>query len=353
MTESSAVPVRTVTGTIASDELGLTLTHEHLANVWMQAGGGVERDPMFPDLLEQKVSAHNAWMLRDRPYANYDNCVLDDDEAMLDELLAYRAVGGVSVMETTPDGEGRSPLRLRALSEASGITVVMGGGWYLERFHPKGLDALSVDGITEELLRQYRPETAEAGILPGFIGEIGISPSFTEQEGRVLRAAGNAQLDQHVPIMVHLPGWKRYGEKVVRILTEEIGVDPHAIILAHMDPSGEDPDYQRRLAERGVWIEFDMIGMPFYYPSGVEGQSPSPQMTAEAILRLVEAGHGDQVLLSHDLFLKAMMRKHGGNGLVYVPTLFADRLERVGVDPALVQRMLRHAAGVFEAAAAR
>ncbi|HEY0248514.1 MAG TPA: phosphotriesterase-related protein [Gryllotalpicola sp.] len=351
MTESQAVPVRTVTGVIGSDELGVTLTHEHLANVWMQADGGVERDPLFPELLEQKVSASNAWMLRDRPYSNYDNCVLDDDEGMLEELLAYKAVGGVSVMETTPDGEGRSPERLRAMSEASGINVVMGGGWYLERFHPKGFAGLSVDGITNELMQQYRPETAEAGILPGFIGEIGISPFFTEQEAKVLRAAGNVQLDQKIPIMVHLPGWKRYGEEVARILIKEVGVDPHAIVLAHMDPSGVDSDYQRRLAERGVWIEFDMIGMPFYYPSGVEGQSPSPADTATAIKNLVDAGHGDQVLLSHDLFLKAMMTKHGGNGLCYVPTLFVDRLEREGVDPALAQRMLRHAGRLFEAAA--
>ncbi len=351
MSESTAVPVRTVTGTIGSDELGVTLTHEHLANVWMQAEGGVERDPLFPDLLEQKVSAANAWILRDRPYSNYDNCVLDDDEAMLAELIAYRAVGGVSVIETTPDGEGRSPERLRTLSQASGVNVVMGGGWYLERFHPEGFAELTVDQITEELMRQYRLESAEAGILPGIIGEIGISPQFTEQEAKVLRAAGNVQLDQRIPLMVHLPGWKRYGEEVVRILSDEIGVNPNAIILAHMDPSGIDPDYQRRLAERGVWIEFDMIGMPFYYPSGVEGQSPSPADTAIAIKNLVDAGHGEQVLLSHDLFLKAMMTKHGGNGLRYVPTLFADRLEREGVDPATVQRMLRHAGGVFEAAA--
>jgi phosphotriesterase-related protein len=150
--------------------------------------------------------------------------------------------------------------------------------------------------------------------------------------------------------MVHLP-FRQFGHEVLDIVLDEFGVEPRAVVLAHMDWGDNDPDYQRSLAERGVVLEFDMIGMPFLYP--MEGQSPTPGQTAEAIARLVDAGHGDRILLSHDLFLKTMMRKHGGNGLVYVPTLFAGRLRAAGVDPAVVQAMMtanpralfEHAAG--------
>ncbi len=74
-----------------------------------------------------------------------------------------------------------------------------------------------------------------------------------------------------------------------------------------------------------------MIGMPFDFPG--EGLSPHPAETATAVAGLVTSGHASQLLLSHDLFLKSMLRKHGGNGFSYVPLAFAARLVRAGVDP--------------------
>jgi len=62
--------------------------------------------------------------------------------------------------------------------------------------------------------------------------------------------------------------------------------------------------------------------MPFEFPG--EGQSPSPAETAAVVAGLVDDGYGTQLLLSHDLFLKAMLRKHGGNGLAYVPAVVAE-----------------------------
>jgi phosphotriesterase-related protein len=341
--------IDSVSGPISSDSLGLTLTHEHLANS-IAEGGGTEPDPDYPELYDQPVSASNAWLIRERPYSNLDNNVLDDDEGMVEELRAFRNVGGTTIIETTPMGQGRSAARVKRMAERSGAQVIMGGGWYLEQFQPDAAADWSIDRMADEMMLQYRPESADAGVVAGIIGEIGISPDRTERELRALRAACAVQLEVRKPLMVHLP-FRQFGHEVLDIVLDEFGVEPRAVVLAHMDWGDTDPHYQRSLAERGVVLEFDMIGMPFLYP--MEGQSPLPGQTAEAIARLVDAGHGDRILLSHDLFLKTMMRKHGGNGLVYVPTLFAGRLRAAGIDPEIVQAMMtanpralfEHAAG--------
>jgi phosphotriesterase-related protein len=340
--------VRTVLGDIDSSDLGLVLPHEHLANDASRAYQP-PADHSLAGVLAQKVSSSNAWALRERPYHNADNCVLDDDDAMVADLKTFAAFGGRTVIDLTPPGLGRAPQRLRQLSTASGMQVIMGSGWYLEPYHPDHLGGSSVEELAEELVEDFAPHNT---VRPGVIGEIGVSPAFTAAEEKALRAAALAQREIAVPLFVHLPGWKRFGGRVLDIVLDDLGVDPPSVVLCHMDPSGNDFQYQRALADRGVCLEFDMVGMPFLFPG--EGQSPAPQATAEAIARLVEAGRSSQLLLSHDLFLKAMLSSNGGNGLSYIPVLFADRLVKAGVPAPVVDSLLtENPRSLFDTAASR
>ena len=50
--------------------------------------------------------------------------------------------------------------------------------------------------------------------------------------------------------------------------------------------------------------------------------------------KLVEAGFLDRILLSHDVFLKMMLTRYGGNGYAYVLRHFLPRLERHGATAA-------------------
>ncbi|TQN44197.1 phosphotriesterase-related protein [Blastococcus colisei] len=326
--------VRTVLGEVDSADLGLVLPHEHLANDNAAAVRTAE-DPRVAALLDGPVGAELAWLLSDHPYESADNCRLDDDDAMAADLRGFAAAGGRTVIDLTPPGLGRDPERLVSLSRASGMQVVMGSGWYLQATHPPDLAAVAVDDLAAELTAEFEPDRA---VRPGVIGEIGVSPAFTPDERRALRAACRAQRHVRVPLFVHLPGWQRRAHEVLDLVLEEEGVDPGAVVLCHMDPSGDDRSYQQAVAARGVVLEFDMVGMPFHFPG--EGQSPSPAETAAAVSALVDAGHAEQVLLSHDLFLKAMLTRFGGNGLAYVPVVFADRLRRAGLDPALVTSLM-------------
>jgi phosphotriesterase-related protein len=318
------VMVNTVTGRIGPHSLGRTLTHEHLINDVRRAVVPGAR-PGTADLLNSEVSAENRQRLLAEPYSCYDNCTLDDQADALSELASFASLGGGTVVDVTPPSLGRDPLGLKALSEVSKVSIVMGSGWYLEHFESS---LGSVDELVASLAAEFREGID--GVFPGVIGEIGVSADFTSAERRALRAACLVQQEVGVPLFIHLPGWKRRGPEVLGIVLDEMNVDPAAVVLCHMDPSGHDDAYQRSIVERGVWVEFDMIGMPSDYPG--EGRSPSTDETVAAIARLIEQGAADRLLFSHDLFLKSMLSRFGGNGLGFVPGAFRDRLIARGID---------------------
>ena len=63
-----------------------------------------------------------------------------------------------------------------------------------------------------------------------------------------------------------------------------------------------------------------MIGLDITFPK--EGIAPGVQETADAVAHLIELGYADQLVLSHDVFLKQMWAKNGGNGWGFVPDVF-------------------------------
>ncbi|WP_245607235.1 phosphotriesterase family protein [Pseudonocardia spinosispora] len=317
-----------MTGPVAFDALGLTLTHEHLRNDARRALTG-PADPGLGFLRDATVTPELAWLLREHPYSCLDHCVLDDADAVLHDLVAFGEAGGATVVDVTPPGLGRDPRALRDLARRSGVQVVMGSGWYLESYHPPHLAGADERALAAEIVAEFAHGVADTGVAPGVIGEIGVSPDFTENERTALRAAARAQRDTGVPLYIHLPGWQRRAHEVLDVVLGQYRVPPGAVVLCHMDPSGVDPGYQRAVADRGVWLEFDMIGMPFRFAG--EGQSPAPGDTAAAVAGLISHGHGDQLLLSHDVFLKSMLTRYGGNGFRYVPELFLSRLVEHGV----------------------
>jgi phosphotriesterase-related protein len=119
-----------------------------------------------------------------------------------------------------------------------------------------------------------------------------------------------------VPIEVHLPGWERLGHRVLDILEQE-GADLRHTVLCHMNPSFADKRYQRELAQRGAFLEYDMIGMSYYY-ADESAQSPSDEENARAIRELIDDGYIQQILLSQDVFLKTMLTRYGGHGYGYI-----------------------------------
>ncbi len=336
MTTRSA-SVMTVRGPVPVDAMGVTLNHEHVLNdvtSWAHRTSSLGWDP--EDLAAHPVTEDILWDLRQDPFANLDNCRLDDLEVATREVARYAALGGGTLVEATGLGVGRDLRGLRAISEATGVHIVAGTGYYLDASQPADARTATAEQIRDRILQDL--QEGEDGIRPGLIGEIGVGAEFTPAEQRSLRGALLAQKETGLPVQVHMPAWFRLGDRVAD-LVDEHGVDPRRVVLCHMGPSGEDLGYQERLLERGLWLQYDMIGMEvFYADQGV--QCPSDEQNAAWLARLVERGHGDQLLISQDIFIKSLLRHHGGPGYGHILQYFVPRLHRHGLAPSQTDQLL-------------
>lgn len=327
--------VMTVLGPIPASDLGITLPHEHILNdcrCWWHK----PLEPERQHLATSPVHAGILGELRMDPFVNIDNCALDDEPLAVAELLAFRHAGGRTVVDPTCRGIGRNPKALTRIAEATGLQIVMGAGYYLETSHPPEMRGLSADAIADEIVAEALDGVD--GVRIGLIGEIGVSAEFTPAEAKSLRGAARAQARTGLPLMVHLPGWFRHGRRVLDLVEAEGGNLGHTV-LCHMNPSCADPAYQEACAERGAFIEYDMIGMDFFY-ADQQAQCPSDEETAAAIARLVRRGFGHRLLLSQDVFLKMMLTRYGGFGYAHVLRHFVPRLRRHGLDEPAIRRLL-------------
>ena len=339
--------VMTVTGPIAASAMGITLPHEHILNdcrCWWHK----PKEPDRQHLATEPVHIGIIGELRMDPFVNLDNCALDDEPLAISELLAFRNAGGQTVVDPTCRGIGRNPEALVRISAATGLNIVMGSGYYLQTSHPPELKRLSIDGVADEIVAEAHEGVGKTGVKIGLIGEIGVSGDFTPEEEKSLRGAARAQKRTQLPLMVHLPAWYRHAHRVLDIVGEE-GGDLRHTILCHMNPSGGDVDYQTSLAARGAFIEYDMLGMDYWY-ADQQVQCPSDEDNARAIAGLIKNGFGDRLLLSHDVFIKMMLSHYGGFGYAYVLKHFVPRLRRHGVaENAISAMLIDNPAQVFHA----
>jgi len=327
----------TVLGPVPAGELGVTLMHEHVLNdcrCWWHRPQEKSRnrlacEPVHPGILGE---------LRMDPFVNLDNLSLDDERLAAAELALAADEGCRTVVDPTCRGIGRNPEALARIARATGLNIIMGGGYYLEASHPPALAAMSADDIAAEIVRDATVGVNGSGVRIGLIGEIGVSADFTQAERKSLRGAARAARATNLPLMVHLPGWVRHGARVLDLIEEE-GADPRRTVLCHMNPSHDDPAYQEALAARGAFIEYDMIGMDFWY-ADQRVQCPSEEENARAIAALVARGFADNLLLSQDVFLKMMLTRNGGFGYAYLQRHFLPRLLRHNVPPSAIRTMM-------------
>lgn len=342
--------VMTVLGPIPSAAMGHTLMHEHILNdcrCWWHAPTTPERQYLADSPVRIEILSE----LRQDPFVNRHNIALDDEPLAIEELRAFVAAGGRTVVDPTCRGIGRDPEAHVRISRATGLNIVMGAGYYLQSSHPPEVASLSADDIAEGIVAEATTGVGSTGVRIGLIGEIGVSSDFTPDERKSLAGAARAQALTGLPLMVHLPGWFRLGHEVLDLVEANGGELAHTV-LCHINPAHADFGYQVSLARRGAFLEFDMIGMDFFY-ADQQVQCPSDDEVARAIGRLIDAGHAGRILLSHDVFLKMMLTRYGGNGYAFVTRHFLPRLRRHGVDAATLDRLMTtNPRSVFDAAAA-
>src|SRR5712691_4350244 len=247
---------QTVLGPIAAEAMGVTLPHEHLLIdfevMFKEPSGGSERG-----LARQPVSLANLGWVRQHFSSNLDNLQLLDEKAARDEALLFKHAGGQTFVDPTNRGMARDPLALARVARATGLNIIMGSGYYVAAAHPPDIDRRTADDIAREIVQDLCVGVGETGVRAGFIGEIGTTWPWTDNEKKVVRAAVAAQRDTGAALMIHPGRHERLPLQIVDFIRKE-GADLGRTIMCHIE---------RTIADAAVRLEYDLFGLETsYYP---------------------------------------------------------------------------------------
>jgi predicted metal-dependent phosphotriesterase family hydrolase len=285
-----------VRGPVSPDALGVTLSHDHILSDAFTMYG--------------EASADYGW-------------ILDEEDVAIRELGAFAEAGGGAIVDPTNIGLGRHPLALRRISEAAGVHVVMGAGWYREKVYPPEVDELGPDRLAGILVRELVEGVGETGVRAGFVGEIGTGRgSIRPAEERVFRAAARAYRATGCPIVTHTTHFGELALDQLDLLAEE-GVPASSVIVSHLgDRAGIASVLP--IAERGAWLSVDNLGF-------AGGYGPLDLRT-DNIVALCGAGFGDKILLGNDICRRDQLAAYGGPGYANIIQNVVPRLAARGLD---------------------
>jgi phosphotriesterase-related protein len=287
--------VTTVRGPVEAADLGHCQPHEHVVlDMWSNA---------------------EWWWNSDR--------ILTDEDEQADELRRFKDAGGGTIVDLTLPGIGRGPEALRRVSEATGVHIVMGCGWYRQPFYPPEIDRTPTEELARQLIAEITEGVGPEKIRPGIIGEIGSHKNFVSAlEERAFRAAAWAQCETGLTLTTHSVA-SAVGLDHLRILTRE-GVAPDRIVIGHCD-SYLRIGYLDAILEQGAYVQFDNIGYPPPDASALEHR------LIKVILDLIGRGYVERILLSQDICARPSLSAYGGPGYTYLLTSFEGTLKGAGV----------------------
>lgn len=330
---------QTVLGPIAAEAMGITLPHEHLLIdfevMFKEPPAGSERG-----LSRQPVSLANLGWIRQHFSSNLDNLQLLDEKVARDEALLFKNAGGQTFVDPTNRGLARDPLALARVARATGLNVIMGSGYYVAAAHPPDMDRRTVDDIAREIAQDLCVGVGDTGVRAGFIGEIGTTWPWAENEKKVVRAAVAAQRDTGAALMIHPGRHERLPLQIVDFIRKE-GADLGRTIMCHVERTIADRAVLLELAATGVFLEYDLFGLETsYYPYNPAFDMPNDGERMRQILFLIERGHLAQVLMSHDIAYKHCLTKWGGFGYHHLLVNVIPRLRAKGADDKTIQTLL-------------
>jgi len=326
--------IMTVLGLVPADSIEQTLIHEHVhcdLSPLIEVHGYSSRSQTA---FEGDICAEARW----NPGVHPSNYVMTDESLITSELGYLTGTGFNCVVDVTPADLGRNPLALERISQATGLHIVMGAGWYLEVTHKRFLEGKTVEQVADGIITECRDGVADSRIRPGIIGEVGTNIPITHSEQKSLVGAAIAALATGRSLSVHLHPW---GKEGLAALTHigRAGLSADRVILGHVTTSASDESYLRSMMDSGATIAFDLFG--FDHSLIGEGRyAPSDWDVCQAIAKLVRDGYGDRIVISQDVGVRTRLHRYGGWGYDHIAKHIAPLLVKSGVEPSELAQIL-------------
>jgi len=259
--------IQTVTGEIAPDGLGRTLMHEHL----LVGYAGWESDTISAGESEaERLSI----------------CV--------DRIEEMKDLGFTSMLDPCPNDLGRDVEFIAKVAQKTGFQIICATGLYKEAeggvpyWHFRSNFGSTVDAMAELFIRELTEGVGSTGVRAGII-KVATGPgAMTDYERGIFDAAAKAAVETGAPITTHTDQGTM-GDLQQRVLVEG-GVPAHRVVIGHSCGTS-DHEYHLGIARGGSYLGFDRFGLDMIHPD-VE--------RVDALVKLIRAGAGDRVVVSHD-----------------------------------------------------
>lgn len=284
----------TTLGPRRADELGLILPHEHI----FVDLGPIEEENWRAATAEQVIPV------------------------MAPEIEKIQAQGVTALVESTPVGVGRRADIDRAVSEATGMPILVPTGIYRQPWIPQwALDA-SEDALADWMVGELTDQIEDSGVRAAWIKISAGDDGITDAEAKLVRAAAQAGKATNAIIGSHTIRGRVVREQLD--ILESAGYAAERFIWIHTQAEA-DFALHLEMARRGAWLEYDGIG---------GGQSDESYI--ERIQRLLAAGFGHQLMLSHDRGWYDPSKPGGGvpKPFTYLVERFLPKLRAAGVGEA-------------------
>ena len=247
---------------------------------------------------------------------------------MAPELERVRKAGVAALVECTPVGVGRRADIVRAVSLAAAFPVVVPTGIYREPWVPTWAQEASEEALADWMLRELTGEIEDSGgVQAAWIKLSAGDDGITACEAKILRGAAAAGRQTGAVIGSHTIRGRVVADQLDII--EAAGYTPERFIWIHTQA---EPDFNLHLelGRRGCWLEYDAIGSDAF----------ADEWFVEHIQRLLDAGLGEQLLLSHDRGWYDPSQP-GARPLpfTYLSETFLPKLRAAGVDDKTIHQL--------------
>lgn len=324
--------IRTILKDYAPDELagGATLFHEHMSFAddfmirWTGYAADTRRETALPNAAAPQAQGggRQGGPAPAPPSTPSGKYFMQDLAFQVEEMKIAKNEGVACIVDGGHADMGRDLNFLRQLTQQSGLPIVAGGGFYNQPFYPKEIATWSEDQVYQALLKQADTEPI------GCWGEIGSWDWITKDERKVFRAVGRACVTTNLPIFTHtgIPG-KSALEQLD--LLEDVGVDPKKVVIGHVGNLVDaNVEVHRAICRRGAFIGFDRQGAP-----GDTQQVPM-------VIKLLEAGYADNIMIASDLSNIAQTKQGKGPGYARALTVFVPKLKEAGANDAVLKQIM-------------
>jgi len=306
--------VQTVLGLISPDDLGIAITHEHLI---LDLSFRYKKPDSASDvaMADKPISLENLNWIQHHKF-NYPHIwIMADVQEVINETMLFKLEGGNAIVDLTNSDHWRDPLAIARISRATGLHIVMGGGYYVAEGYRQNMDKKTEEDVVDDIVREVTEGADGTHIRSGIIGELGCSWPLDKNEEKVLRAAARAQQITGAPINIHPGRHKDAPLQILKILGDS-GADLHHVVIGDVDLVLRTHEDRCAVAETGCYLEYNHFGQEGYHTPTVD--VPNDHYRINEIIALIKHGFLDRILVGHDTCKKIMFCRYGGHGYAHI-----------------------------------